>query len=91
MRIIRTDTEEGNSYAIMAIVANMLRQIWGPDAHEKIEVYRKEATSGGPENLKEVSKRYVPSLIDFAHSSEVEITYTKKGQGRATESDLLNE
>ena len=73
MRIIQTDTEKGNAGNIMAIVANLLRQIHGRrDAQPIIEKYRDEAMSGDYEHLKKVSQRYVPELIEFAHSSEVE-------------------
>ena len=73
MRIIQTDTDAGNAGNIMAIVANLLRQIHGHrDAEPIIKKYREEVMAGNYENLKAVSKRYVPTLIEFAHSSEVE-------------------
>lgn len=75
MRIIQTDTPEGNAGIIMAKVANMLRQIHGRrNAEPIIRKYRAEAMSGNYQNLQEVSKQYVPDLIQFAHSSEVETT-----------------
>ena len=78
MRIIQTDTDEGNADFIMVVVASMLRQIHGrQEAEPIIEQYRKEAKSGNYEHLKAVSKRYVPTLIEFAHSSEVEIRLKK--------------
>ena len=78
MRIIQTDTHEGNPGIIMAIVVDFLRQIHGRrEAEPIIEKYREEATSGDYENLKEVSKRYVPTLIEFAHSSQVETILRK--------------
>lgn len=79
MKIIRTDEPEGNAHAVMGIVADMLRQIYGRgvEGRQMIEDYCREAMSGDYENLKEVSKRYVPGLIDFARSDEVEITYKK--------------
>ena len=73
MRIIQIDTEQGNAGNIMAIVANLLRQIHGRrEAEPIIAKYREEAMAGNYENLKSISKRYVPELIEFAHSSEVE-------------------
>ena len=78
MRIIQTDTEAGNAGNIMAIVANLLRQIHGRrEAEPIIKKYREEALAGSYENLKAVSKRYVPTLIEFAHSSEVETRLRK--------------
>ena len=78
MRIIQTDTEAGNAGNIMAIVANLLRQIHGRrEAEPIIKKYREEAMAGSYENLKAVSKRYVPTLIEFAHSSEVETRLRK--------------
>ena len=68
----------------MTIVADMLRQIHGrQEAEPIIEKYREEAMSGNYENLKEVSQKYVPSLIEFAHSSQVETTIriTKSKEG----------
>ena len=80
MLIVQTDKPEGNPLLIMASVADMLRQIHGRrDAEPIIKRYRDEAMSGDYENLKAVSKRYVPELIEFAHSSEVEtITRIRK-------------
>lgn len=76
MRIIQTDKDEGNAGTIMAIVADMLRQIHGRrEAQPIIKQYREEAMSGNYENLKAVSKRYVPELIEFAHSSEVTLVF----------------
>lgn len=80
MHIIRTDMPEGNAYNIMGVVVDMLRQIHGwRDAQAYIEEYRAKATSGDYENLKEVSKKCVPELIDFAHSSEVRMTIVSEG------------
>ena len=80
MRIIQTDTNEGNADFIMAVVVNLLRQIHGrQEAEPIIAKYRQEAKSGNYEHLKAVSKRYVPTLIEFAHSSEVE-TRLKRSQ-----------
>ena len=76
MKIIRIDEEEGNAHCVMATVEDMLQQIHGQSDAEPIVIkYRKEAMSGDYENLKEVSKKYVPGLIDFAKSDEVEVTY----------------
>ena len=78
MRIIQTDTEQGNAGNIMAVVANLLRQIHGRrDAEPIIKKYREAAMSGNYEHLKKVSKQYVPELIEFAHSSEVETQLRK--------------
>ena len=76
MKIIRIDEEEGNAHCVMATVEDMLQQIHGRSDAEPIVIkYRKEAMSGDYENLKEVSKKYVPGLIEFAKSDEVEVTY----------------
>lgn len=81
MRIIQTDTDEGNAGSIMAIVANLLRQIHGRrEAEPIIAKYREEAMSGNYEHLKEISKQYVPELIEFAHSSEVETKLRKSSK-----------
>ena len=78
MRIIQTDTEAGNAANIIAVVANLLRQIHGRrDAEPIIRKYREEAMAGDYENLKAVSEKYVPTLIHFAHSSEVETKLRK--------------
>ena len=78
MQIIQTDTHEGNAGIIMAIVADLLRQIHGRrEAEPIIQQYQEEAMSGNYEHLQEVSKRYVPELIEFAHSSEVETVFKK--------------
>ena len=79
MRIIRVDEPEGNAHAVMGIVSDMLRQIYGRGAEGRqiIEEYCQKAMSGDYENLKKVSMEYVPGLIDFAKSDEVEITYDK--------------
>lgn len=79
MRIIRTDEPEGNAHSVMGIVSDMLRQIHGRGAEGRqiIEEYCQKAMSGDYENLKQVSMEYVPGLIDFAKSDEVEITYEK--------------
>ena len=56
MKTIRTDGPEGNAYAIMGIVADMLRQIHGrEDATPIIEEYREKAMSSDYENLKKIS------------------------------------
>ena len=82
MRIIQTDRPEGNPFLVMAQVADMLRQIHGrSEAVPIIKQYREEAMSGDYENLKTVSKRYVPELIEFAHSSEVETITRIKPKG----------
>lgn len=77
MRIIRVDEPEGNAHAVMGIVSDMLRQIHGRGAEGRqiIEEYCQKAMSGDYENLKKVSMEYVPGLIDFAKSDEVDITY----------------
>ena len=62
MKIIRIDQPEGNAFAIMGIASNMLKQIHGNDAQEVIDKYMEEAKSGDYENLKEVTKRYLPDL-----------------------------
>jgi len=79
MRIIRVDEPEGNAHAVMGIVSDMLRQIYGrgPEGRQIVEEYCQKAMSGDYENLKKVSMEYVPGLIDFAKSDDVEITYNK--------------
>ena len=75
--IIKTDMPEGNAYAIMGNVANILQKIHG---HEKaqpiIEEYHEQATSGDYENLKKVSLQFVnqlnmPPLLVFTTSDNV--------------------
>ena len=84
MRIIRLDEPEGNAYAIIGIARDMLRQIHGRGTEgEKVcEKYTNEAMAGDYENLKAVTKRYLPDLIDFAHADEVEVTETIVGRGQ---------
>ncbi len=73
MKVIRTYMPEGNAYAIIGIVNDMLRQIHGDKSAEKIKAYTEQATSGNYENLKQVSMDFVPGLIEFVDSSEVDI------------------
>ena len=85
MRIIRLDEPEGNPYAIFGICHNMLRQIWGrgEEGDAKIAEFDKEVEEGEMEegdtryqHLQKVAKKWLPSLIDFAHSDEIEVTET---------------
>ena len=73
MKIIRTDGPDGNAHYILGVVSDMLRQIHGRrKSLPIIEKYNKEAKSGDYENLKEVSKKYVPGLIKFISPDEDE-------------------
>ena len=75
MLIIRTDMPEGNANSILGIVSDMLLEIYGDtmECKSKIEEYYKKATSGDYENLKKVSKEFVPGMIEFASSDEIKM------------------
>lgn len=92
MRFIRVDEPEGNAHAIMATVSDMLRQIHGrAESRPIIENYMSEAMSGDYENLKEVSKKYCPGLIEFVMSDDVEIEYKLKDKSDDDEDDDVDE
>ena len=76
--VIFTDLPEGNAHSIMAIVVDMLKQIYGEDAPEHVERYRADAESSDYENLKRVSIEAVPGLLTFENSEEFEVIARKK-------------